>query len=271
MLTSPHVFARHPHLPHIEVRTAKGTDACYWTHTHDEYSIGIIDAGQATYGYGASQAPIHAGMTVLVSPQLPHSCNPEPGKVWSYRMMYLHTPWVVRSLGLDSSGAGFQAPGFKQAMLDNAGVYRSLDRVCKAIALVANPLAIEESLLRLLAAYIGPVVRVGPEKRPGKVAVERARALICARLEEAITLEELACACEMDAYQLIRKFRAAYGLTPHAFQLDQRINLSKVLLKQGLGLADIAYRLGFADQAHFQRHFKKRHAVSPKAYVASLL
>ena len=82
-----------------------------------------------------------------------------------------------------------------------------------------------------------------------------------------VTLEDLARQCDMDAFQLIRKFKAAFGQSPHAFQLDQRINLSKRLLKQGHSLAEVAFRLGFADQAHFQRHFKKRHAISPSAYL----
>jgi AraC-like DNA-binding protein len=34
-----------------------------------------------------------------------------------------------------------------------------------------------------------------------------------------------------------------------------------------MGLAEIAVQLGFADQAHFQRHFKQRHAISPLRYL----
>ena len=265
--TTPHVFARHPQLPHIEMRTARGSDACYWTHTHDEYSVGIIDAGSATYGHGVHKSAIRAGMTVLVSPDLPHSCNPAPGQVWSYRMMYLQTPWVLRSLGLCDPDENAPAPAFKLPLLDSVSVYRRLDRICKGIALVSNPLAIEESLLTLLGSNIQPHASYPQGGRQPSPALQRARDNIAARLEESVTLEDLARDCEMDAFQLIRKFKAAFGQTPHAFQLDQRINLSKRLLKQGHSLSEVAYRLGFADQAHFQRHFKKRHAISPKAYL----
>lgn len=250
------------------MRTAQGSGACYWTHTHEEYSVGIIDAGCAMYGHGANRSPIRAGMTVLVSPHLPHSCNPEPGQVWSYRMMYLHTPWVTESLGLYGANGTVQAPSFTHPLLDRASVYRQLDGICKGIALVANPLAIEENLLTLLGSYILPQAsRAQGTPNPPSAALQRARETIAARLEEVITLAELARTCDMDAFQLIRKFKASFGQTPHAFQLDQRINLSKRLLKQGHSLTEVAYRLGFADQAHFQRHFKKRHAISPLAYV----
>ena len=76
-------------------------------------------------------------------------------------------------------------------------------------------------------------------------------------------LSELAVAAEMSRYQLIRAFRKATGMTPHAWQLNQRINLARDAIRQGESLTDLAYRLGFADQAHFQRVFKAHTAVTP--------
>lgn len=260
----PHIFARHPQLPDVEVRTAQGSAACYWTHTHEEYSVGIIDAGAAVYAYGPDQARIAAGTTVLVSPGLAHSCNPESGQVWSYRMVFLQAPWVMRSLGLDTALA---PPPFKRPLLQSATVYRRLDRICKGIALVSNPLALEEELVGVLGSFISPARKASAGTNAPSPALQRAKDILCDRLEELVTLEDLAQQCGMDAFQLIRKFKAAFGQSPHAFQLDQRINVSKRLLKQGHSLAEVAFRLGFADQAHFQRHFKKRHAISPSAYL----
>jgi len=38
------------------------------------------------------------------------------------------------------------------------------------------------------------------------------------------------------------------------------------MLKSGQAISQVAYELGFSDQAHFQRQFKKRLAVTPKYY-----
>lgn len=266
--TPPHVFARHPQMPAVEVRTAQNSSACYWTHTHEEYSMGIIDAGQAMYSCGPHTSLISAGATVLIAPGLAHACNPEPGQAWSYRMMYLQSAWVLSSLGLETvGGTNTDAPPFKQALLTTPAIHRRLDRVCKGIALVGNPLALEEELLSVIGSQIQRTRPLADRAQAITPALQRAKDLLLARLEEVVTLDELAQASEMSAFALIRKFKAAYGQTPHAFQLDQRINLSKRLLKQGVGLAEVAVRLGFADQAHFQRHFKQRHAISPKQYL----
>jgi len=81
-----------------------------------------------------------------------------------------------------------------------------------------------------------------------------------------LSLTLLAHETGLGRYQLIRAFRAATGLTPHAYLLNARVNRSRLLLNQGLALAEVAYQLGFADQSHFQRVFKAHVGVTPGQY-----
>ncbi|MFV0489470.1 MAG: helix-turn-helix transcriptional regulator, partial [Vibrio fluvialis] len=67
-------------------------------------------------------------------------------------------------------------------------------------------------------------------------------------------------------YHLIRTFKQYFGLSPHAYLMDERIKRAKQLLKQGETIVDTSLALGFADQAHFQRSFKSRIALTPKKY-----
>ena len=60
-------------------------------------------------------------------------------------------------------------------------------------------------------------------------------------------------------------------MTPHAYLLDQRIRHARTLLRQGQPLAEVALASGFADQAHFQRQFKRRVAATPGQYKAQLV
>lgn len=78
-----------------------------------------------------------------------------------------------------------------------------------------------------------------------------------------IALDELACLAGMGRYQVIRAFRAVTGMTPHAWQMNQRVNLARELIRDGDGFSDVAYHLGFADQAHFQRVFKAHVGTTP--------
>ena len=79
-------------------------------------------------------------------------------------------------------------------------------------------------------------------------------------------MKELAQLAGMSRFQLIRTFRAATGMTPHAYQLNLGVNRARDGLQAGSALADIACELGFADQSHLQRVFKAHAGISPGRY-----
>lgn len=73
-------------------------------------------------------------------------------------------------------------------------------------------------------------------------------------------LSDLASVAGMSRYQLIRAFRAVTGMTPHAWKLNERINLARERIRAGESIIRVAHAMGFADQAHFQRVSKRTQA-----------
>jgi AraC-like DNA-binding protein len=263
-----HHFVRDPGLPHLELRTATDSRDCYQTHTHDEYSFGAIDAGLAVYCHGEHSTALKPGMTVMMEPGLAHSCNPDAQQPWSYRMLFVDAQWVHRSFLPFASGQHAPRLKLSQHSCDRPAVYRALSDIADALASgAADRLEVDERLLAFIAQHALVPRMAATEPDADDQALHAVRALICTHVESNLSLEQLAQASGWSGYQLIRKFKQAFGQTPHAFQIDQRLNIAKKMLKQGEGLADVAHQLGFADQAHFQRHFKKRHATTPKNYL----
>jgi transcriptional regulator GlxA family with amidase domain len=64
----------------------------------------------------------------------------------------------------------------------------------------------------------------------------------------------------------LRAFRGETGLPPHAYLNQLRVRRARVLLDDGVTPADVAVQVGFADQAHLTRHFKRVVGVPPAAY-----
>ena len=87
---------------------------------------------------------------------------------------------------------------------------------------------------------------------------------------DALKLEDICVAAELSPSYLIRAFKQYYGLTPHAFLVNQRIQFARAQLRQGELIADVALAAGFADQAHFQRTFKQHFAATPGQYREQL-
>ena len=86
-------------------------------------------------------------------------------------------------------------------------------------------------------------------------------------LAENLSLEQIARVVNLGVYQFARLFKQTTGQSPHQYVISRRIERAKILLRETqLPIADIAYRVGFANQGHFSTQFRRRTGVTPKAY-----
>lgn len=263
-------FQRSGALPFVELRRADRSSACYHTHSHDEFSFGVIDRGEAAYQNRQHRHRVGAGITVTINPADAHACNPRTG-CWSYRMIFIDARWVGR-LQQEITGITLDYLPFPGPYEDNALTYHQFQQLFAALLAERSPLAAESLLIDFLQRRFAPqfAARRKLETRD-QVGLDRVRQMIMDQLEQNLRLDQFCTASGLSRYHLIRSFKQAYGQSPHAYQLDQRIKQAKRLLQRGDSLASIASRLGFADQAHFQRHFKKRVAITPKQYQSFFL
>jgi AraC family transcriptional regulator len=85
------------------------------------------------------------------------------------------------------------------------------------------------------------------------------------------TLEQMAAVVHLSPYRFARQFKAATGLAPHQYVISRRVERAQDLLRtdSGLGLAEVAFRSGFANQSHFCFHFKRIVGVTPRQSMGS--
>jgi AraC family transcriptional regulator len=88
------------------------------------------------------------------------------------------------------------------------------------------------------------------------------------RLADPFSLDELAAATGLSPYHFARQFKRSTGLSPHQYLVRERVERAKLLLRaqRNKGLAAIAQEVGFADQSHFGRLFKRLVGVTPRRY-----
>jgi AraC family transcriptional regulator len=94
---------------------------------------------------------------------------------------------------------------------------------------------------------------------------------IMENLEGSPTLEQMAAAVHLSPYHFARQFKAATGLAPHQYVISRRVERAQHLLRTngGLGLGEVAFRSGFANQSHFCFHFKRIVGITPRQFVGS--
>lgn len=261
------VFWRDAQLPFIEARSiADGRKVCYSRHSHEVFSIGAITAGQSTYLHEKTRQTIRTGTVVLMNPGDVHACNPIDDQPWSYIMFYVDAQWLGRvqhACGVD----GFQAiPAISSTDPELFGGLLNLHQT-----LIDPAREALEKHEKAVAFFTLMQQRLGGSDAPLKKAslrVERAAQYIHQHFLQAIRLEDICQAANLSEAYLIRAFEQHYHMTPHAYLINRRIQHAQAQLREGEAIADIAQQSGFADQAHFQRVFKKHLAATPGQYRA---
>ena len=106
-----------------------------------------------------------------------------------------------------------------------------------------------------------------PRRGPEPHLAGQLRELLDECLAEPVTLGAAAAQLGRSVPHLVRSFTREFGVSPHAYLIGRRVDAARRALLQGARPADVAADLGFYDQAHFTRHFKRHVAVTPARFA----
>ncbi|MDQ0708540.1 AraC-like DNA-binding protein [Arthrobacter woluwensis] len=258
-------FWRSTELPHLESRRSCQAVSCYRPHTHDRFSIGLIDAGQALFaGAGGTRCELEPGDVLLIPAHTVHSCNRQTG-LWTYQMIHADQDWITSLL---PNGATRLLDGV--AVFREPGLHRAFTRINDGLFRGEDPARVETLLAEALAGcveftpfYSGAASPESGTDSPLTPVLDRLRSS-----EATPSLDELGGLLGLDKYQLIRAVKDATGLPPIAWRQNDRVIAARALLREGLSPAETAYALGFTDQSHFHRVFRSHVAATPGTYRA---
>ena len=84
---------------------------------------------------------------------------------------------------------------------------------------------------------------------------------------EDLTIADLASEVGLNPNYMIQSFTAVRGISPHAYLISRKICRAKTMITGGMRSLDVALELGFYDQAHFIRSFRRVLGITPGALV----
>ena len=237
-------------------------------HAHDCYAFGIVTQGRLDFSYQHRDWQASAGDINLVVPGEVHDGHGGTGDGWSYKMLYMPVE-LVGEVTSSLSGKDF-LPYFLPGVIARSPLAVGLQQLHQVLSDEAETLLRQESAVwNWLAAFIEKYSErriILPTGRHEDSAVKSAIEYLQEHYEDNVTLKKLASIAGLSPYYLLHVFSSAVGMPPHLYQQMLRVQKAKQLLATGISPVMIASDMGFIDQSHFSRQFKKISGLTPVGY-----
>jgi AraC-like DNA-binding protein len=86
-------------------------------------------------------------------------------------------------------------------------------------------------------------------------------------LEHSLAVRDIAQQARISPFHFIRQFEAVFGLTPHQYRIQQRLDRAKLLLAKGEhSVTEVCMEIGFTSLGSFSDLFARRVGESPSSY-----
>ena len=259
---------RHDRLDGVELFQGSYKSYQFAKHFHRVPAFGVVDRGSMSSYCRHENHVLGTGTVLLLNPGEIHAPAPADSPGWSFRMFYLEEA-LFRSMSLNFS---LQDLRFQQPFVQDSQLASSLFQLHLELEEAGDRLHFESVLLSIfsqLAERHSEALSPSSQLKPDKARIDVAREYLEANYDQNLSLAELAAVSSLSASHFLRMFRDTVGLTPHAYLTQVRIEYATSLLRAGTPLVDVANRVGFTDQSHFTKKFKRIFGVTPGQYSAT--
>ncbi|NIJ11362.1 AraC-like DNA-binding protein [Saccharomonospora amisosensis] len=257
----------------------------YPPHTHDAWTLLVVDAGVVAYDLHRREHGACRPVVTLLPPDVAHDGRSARRGGFRKRVLYLERD----VFGEDSDrliGAAVDRPVLADPLLRHR-----VHQVHQALATRTEDLEAESRLALVIERLRGHLRQADtaspPRPNPGGNAMAntrtstgantgrdprlavRLRELLEAHVTQGITLYEAAARLHASRAHLVRAFGREYGIPPHGYLTGRRVDLARRHLLAGHSPAEAATLSGFCDQPHLTRHFTRLISVPPGHYARS--
>jgi len=235
------------------------------SHSHPDYQLCLSVDFPGEVRYRGAWRPVGPGDLNIVEPGEVHADrDPRPREAATHFVVAYIGHEDLLAVSRDIGGeAG--TPTFREPVFNDLG----LARLMLTLATPAASALATDSAAMLMT--VGLLQRHGSiiQRRAAmaQADIELARSYLEDRLDRNIRLGEVATAAGVSPYTLARLFHRQVGMPLHAYHVMARVMRGKDELRRGARIIDVADRLGFADQSHFARHFRRVVGIAPGEFV----
>jgi AraC-like DNA-binding protein len=253
----------------IETIKAHFEGHAYDPHWHDSYLVGITLSGTQQFHCRRNRHHSRPGDAFLLEPGEIHDGDAPVEGGFTYLTFYLDERWLTSALqGLFEFTPDSYSLHFEQTLTCEPQLVRVIGDTFATLH--NNELRIVQqthmdNLLSQITHHSCWRKKAPSQVRSAPIA-QRARDYLYAHIGDNIGLSDLAREVGTDRFTLTRCFKREFHLAPHAWFIQMRLTKARRSLAKGMSPADVAMELGFADQSHLGRWFRRAYQLSPARY-----
>ncbi|MDT0317044.1 AraC family transcriptional regulator [Streptomyces millisiae] len=245
----------------LDLITARFATHRYAPHCHQEFAVGVCTGGSEIIDYRGARHRAGPGSIVVLAPGEAHTGAPAAGDGYAYRAFYPTTALLTEGLRA--------AAHFREPVIDDPELAAALRSAHHVVSRPGDPLEAESRLIPLFTTLARRHGRTSPTRDLVSGAAGVAAAVRVRLTDELLrppSLAEIGRDLGLSRYQVLRAFREAVGMPPYAWLAQHRVTRARGLLEAGHRPAEVAALVGFADQAHLTRWFRRVVGVTPAVY-----
>jgi len=261
-----------PALNNLEVTRVNSFGDCSQAkHYHDQVSFAVVTNGAGKFRFKHSYYSVQPRAIIKINPGEVHSSGKaKDQKHLEYRVFYLSDSLVtdvLRSEGQESRGIDFTEKisynnfFYDKCLNTHVGLNNETD------TLYIESVFTELLLLLLNKHSQAKVVLPTIDKKPSYLST--IIDYLHTYYNESVSLKQLSEISKRSPSQILRTFQKHVGVAPHAYQLNLKVIKAKELLLHDVSISQTALEVGFVDQSHFHKHFKRITHVTPGRFITS--
>jgi AraC-like DNA-binding protein len=259
----PRIRAWRPQVPGVaEVLHAHMTSHVYPMHTHEAWTLLIVDDGMIRYDLHRHEHGAPHQAVTLLPPRVPHNGRAATSSGFHKRVVYLD----LSHLPADLIGRAVDRPVLFDPLLRQRinQLHQALEEPGSELEAESRLAFVAERLQQHLGAAANGTPEAGP---PRPDLAHQLRELIDAGFRDKVTLSQASEAIHAHPAHLVRMFSREFGISPHQYLTGRRVDLARRLLLDGVPPSAAAATVGFFDQSHLNRSFRRLLGTSPGRYA----
>jgi AraC-like DNA-binding protein len=261
-------FMRVKDLPGVELYQGIEVTQLTSRHVHLVFALTIGEAGVGIHQTTKGNFVVTPGNIILTNYGESHSSETPAGFKFSSRTIRIDQALLERLLS-QITGHNLDRICLPQPVINDKDLALSLLHLHSVLSTSTDKLEKECRILDVLAELYAHHVLKEPVSQLSRHEYAPVRH-VCEYIKDCyfsnISLNELAGIAGFSPFYLTKVFTKQIGVSPHEYHLQIRLKKATDLLALGKSPAEVAFEVGFCDQSHFYKAFKKKFGVTPGQY-----